>query len=255
MKLIRKISLLYSAILSLYIVIVVVIMNPFVVLESDYTSLDLILLFVLTFTLSYALFYLAKGTKNVKRRAAMFCLSFSLPLILSGIIIWYLEATEINNFFLFISTFFVASIFPTLIVLIFLFFKKIKESPQSGISFNQVNPEISYFELINAKGKTTFKVDSKDIIYFESNDNYVVTYYLDKERSLKKSMDRLSLKSVETMLESNAIQFSRVHKSFLINPTLVKGVSGRSQAYKIEMLHTDIEIPVSRKFDVSLFDN
>jgi DNA-binding LytR/AlgR family response regulator len=68
-------------------------------------------------------------------------------------------------------------------------------------------------------------------------------------------MDRLSLKSVESMLESNAIQFSRVHKSFLINPTYVKEVSGRSQSYKIEMLHTNAEIPVSRKFDVSLFDN
>lgn len=255
MKLIRKISLLYSLILSIYIVLVAIIMNPFVVIETKYTFIDLLLLFTLTFTLSFVFFYLAKGTENVKKRSAMFCLSFSLPIIISGAIVWYLSSPELNNFLLFISTFFVASILPTLIVLIFLFFKKIKQSPQSGITFSQSDREVSYFELTNAKGKTIFKVDSTNIVYFESNDNYVLTYYLDEEKTLKKSMDRLSLKSVETMLESNAIQFSRVHKSFLINPTFVKEVSGRSQAYKIVMLHSDSEIPVSRKFDVSIFDN
>jgi len=255
MKLIRKISLLYSLMLSLYIVLVTVIINPFIVIESEYTFIDLFILFALTFSLSFVFFYVAKGTENIKQRAAMFCLSFSLPIIISGAFVWYLNAIEFNNFVLFISSFFVASILPTLIVLIFLFFKKIKHFPQSGISLNQSNPEISYFELTNAKGKTIFKEDSKDILYFESNDNYVVTYYLDEKETLKKSMDRLSLKSVESMLESNEIEFSRVHKSFLINPTYVKEVTGRSQSYKIKMLHTDTEIPVSRKFDISIFEN
>ena len=255
MKVVSKVSLLYSLILSLYIVLVVVIMNPFVVLSSDYTSFDILILFLLTFVLSNAFFFIAKRTKNIKYRSAMFCFSFSFPIIISGAVVWYLNTIELNNFILFISTFFVASILPTLIVLILLFFKSLKQSPKSGISFKQSDSEASYFELTNAKGKTIFKVDSKDIIYFESNDNYVLTFYLDEEKTLKKSMDRLSLKSVETMLESNAIQFNRVHKSFLINPARVKEVSGRSQAYKIKMQHTDTEIPVSRKFDVSVFDN
>lgn len=255
MKLIRKISLLYSFLIGLYIVLVAIIINPFVVIETKYTIIDLLLLFSITFILSFVFFYLAKKMENTKNSSVMFCLSFSFPIIISGAIVWCFNAIELNNFILFISTFFVASILPTLIVLIFLFFKKIKQSSQSVISFNQSNPEISYFELTNAKGKTIFKVDSKDILYFESNDNYVVTYYIDEKETLKKSMDRLSLKSVESMLESNAIQFSRVHKSFLINPTYVKEVSGRSQSYKIEMLHTKAEIPVSRKFDISLFDS
>ena len=68
-------------------------------------------------------------------------------------------------------------------------------------------------------------------------------------------MDRLSLKSVEAMLAKDTIRFSRVHKSFLINPSYVKGISGRSQAYKVEMQHTQTEIPVSRKFDVSVLES
>ncbi len=255
MKFISKISFLYSSLLGFYSVLVTVGMNPFVVLEKSYSIFDLFALFTLTFLFSYLLFFLSKRITNAQRATIMFCLSFSLPLIISGGIVWLLNSPNKSNFLLFVSTYFVASILPTLTVLITIFFRRIGSLKESSISFIQPDEETTYFELTNAKGKSTFKVETKKILYFESNDNYVLTFYLDHEENVKKSMDRLSLKSVEAMLAKDTIRFSRVHKSFLINPSYVKGISGRSQAYKIEMQHTQTEIPVSRKFDVSVLES
>lgn len=255
MMLKNNISFFYSFILGLYAVLITMIMNPLVVVNLDYSMFDLLILFVSTTVSCFILFSLTKKFVRAQLRSVFFCLSFVLPLILSGAIIWFINTDDSNHFILFISTYFVASILPTLIVLLFILFIRLKHSPNPHVTFDTPNKKITYFELVNSKRKTTLKIDSNNILYFESNDNYVVSYYLDEDKKLNKSMDRLSLKSVEAMLQDNSIQFKRVHKSYLINPIHIKKVSGRSQAYKIEMLHTDTEIPVSRTFDVSSIES
>lgn len=108
------------------------------------------------------------------------------------------------------------------------------------------------FTLKNTNGKSLFKAQIEDIVCFEANDNYVIIYYLKNGRPAK-SMERLTLRKVEQQLETIQKSFSRVHKSFLVNPSYVREVHGKSQAYRLRIEHLEEEVPVSRQFDISVF--
>jgi DNA-binding LytR/AlgR family response regulator len=107
------------------------------------------------------------------------------------------------------------------------------------------------FDLINETGKLIISLPENKIICFESNDNYVITYYLDNNYNLKKSMDRASLKQIETVIIQSGFTFLRVHKSHLINPLFVERILGRTQAHKLKLHFIDEPVSVSRNFDVS----
>jgi DNA-binding LytR/AlgR family response regulator len=107
------------------------------------------------------------------------------------------------------------------------------------------------FHLENENGKLLLEVPIKSIICYEANDNYVITYYLNEEGQLKKSMERISLKKIEEILHSEGVEFARVHKSYLINVDYLSDIKGRSQAYRIQLRFFEELIPVSRAFDIS----
>lgn len=108
------------------------------------------------------------------------------------------------------------------------------------------------FELANESGKLVLSLPGNKIICFEANDNYVITYFLDHDNELKKSMDRTSLKHIENLVQKSNLSFLRVHKSFLINPIYVEGVLGKSQAYKLKLHFIQEPVSVSRSFDISI---
>lgn len=108
------------------------------------------------------------------------------------------------------------------------------------------------FTLNNSKGKSLFEIEASKILCFEANDNYVIIHFLDGE-SHAKHMERIALRKIEDLLEAIGVTFSRVHKSFLVNPEYVHEVNGKSQAYRLKIEHLEFEIPVSRKFDISVF--
>ena len=240
---------LLALICGIYAILITIIINPFIIIQSSYSALDLFILFGASSLSTYVLFTFSKQDNRIGNIA--FLSSFGLSLILAGVVIWFKVGTAESNFLLFISSYFIAAIPLTIIALLFFLFNKFKNVNQTGNSISPDNSEVNYFQLKNTKGKVTFKINSEDIIYFEANDNYVVTFYKNEEGDVKKSMDRISLKKVEDILTDKGVKFERVHKSYLLNPKRVKQVSGRSQAYKIIMTDTDFEIPVSRKFDVS----
>ena len=108
----------------------------------------------------------------------------------------------------------------------------------------------SDFILKNDAGKILLYLNVNRIIAFEANDNYVITYYLSDDNVLQKSMDRVSLKKVEELINQHD-HFFRVHKSHIINKKFVHSIGGKSQAYKIKMSFVNSEVPVSRSFDIS----
>ena len=144
-----------------------------------------------------------------------------------------------------------------MITLFFFLFKEAEEKISSlskvSVKTDNVSSEIEdkIFHLENDNGKLLIEVKIKNIICFEANDNYVITYFLDKNEQLKKSMERISLKKIEDILIKEEVFFKRVHKSFLINHAYISEVKGKAQAYKIEMLHYENLVPVSRSYDVN----
>lgn len=248
----KQIILLLTLGFGLYSMLAVMLMNPFIVVDSNYTILDLVIIFSCSSIIIYILFLLFR--KDGIINTTIFLSSAAISSIFTGTLIWFKMNSSEPNFLLFISSFIIAAIPPTIIALLYMLLNKLKNPYQIDEQELPKELDINYYELKNTKGKTTFKVNSSDILYFESNDNYVLTFYKNNEGDIKKSMDRISLKKVEDLLGIKNIKFERVHKSFLINPKYVKEIAGRSQAYKIIMNDTDFEIPVSRKFDVSIFD-
>ncbi len=109
--------------------------------------------------------------------------------------------------------------------------------------------EYSAKKLINfydESNKRRFSVNSADVLYLESTDNYVTIFYEDQER-IKKFMLRNTMKRLEKELEKTQIR--RCHRSFMVNFENVKMVrlTGTSLYIYIETFE-ELKIPVSRTF-------
>jgi DNA-binding LytR/AlgR family response regulator len=109
--------------------------------------------------------------------------------------------------------------------------------------------EYSTKKLINfydESNKRRFSVNSADVLYLESTDNYVTIFYEDKDK-IRKFMLRNTMKKLEKELEKTQIR--RCHRSFMVNFENVKMVrlSGTSLYIYLETFE-DLKIPVSRTF-------
>lgn len=102
---------------------------------------------------------------------------------------------------------------------------------------------INFYDETN---KRRFSVNSADVLYLESTDNYVTIFYEDQDR-VKKFMLRNTMKRLEKELEKTQIR--RCHRSFMVNFENVKMVrlTGTSLYIFIETFE-ELKIPVSRTF-------
>jgi hypothetical protein len=201
--------------------------------------------------------WVRRRISNNKSNRTLFVLSFHLAGIVSSFIIWVLFHSAQSSLFLFMTTFLVGALLPTMIVILYFIFNvaksKIGHSPDSVENKNETIKE-EMFCLENEAGKLLLKIPVNQLICFEANDNYVIIYYLDKNNSLKKLMERFSLKKMEEILFLENLKFERVHKSFLINPNFLIAISGKAQAYKLELQGLENLIPVSRSYSINLLE-
>ncbi len=195
---------------------------------------------------------------SVKRIARVIGYFISVSLFAFIVLPFYIqqEDTMIIGFALFIS-----SLLPSMIILWDLYVEYL--SSQLNITIegtisdsidendNESEKEVEFFTLRNKSGKEIFSKPLNSILFFEANDNYTNIYFKDDD-SLKKHMERLSLKKIEELIDTYSKSFFRVHKSFIINPSYLKEIIGRSQAYKLKIKSSDKLIPVSRNFEIDL---
>jgi hypothetical protein len=94
--------------------------------------------------------------------------------------------------------------------------------------------------------KLRFSVQSRDILYVESTDNYV-TVHTNEKGKIKKIMHRNTMKRLEKELEGTLIQ--RCHRSYMVNFQNIKLVKLISTNLYIYLDFTEeIRIPVSRTY-------
>ncbi len=109
--------------------------------------------------------------------------------------------------------------------------------------------EYSSKKLINFYDETNkmrFSVNSADVLYIESTDNYVTIFFEYQDR-IKKYMLRNTMKRLEKELEKTLIR--RCHRSYMVNFENVKMVrlTGTSLFIYIDTFE-ELKIPVSRTY-------
>ncbi len=242
---------LLSIAVGIYALLVVVFFNPAFFFESRINVLDYILVFGVA---SVSFLVINKTAARVfKERVRQLCFAFSfiLSLFLASLILWMTNIKSDASFFLFTSSFLISGMLPAIGVSVWFIFESVKGKLTVGEGGQSSSGQDPIFSLKNKKGRAIFEVEYKRIICFEASDNYVITHYLTEDNKQKKSMDRLSLKQIEKMLDAENVIFFRVHKSFIVNASYIKGIGGKSQAYKLKLNRFESEVPVSRSFDIN----
>lgn len=108
-------------------------------------------------------------------------------------------------------------------------------------------PSELFIPLKDEKGQLRLTIKLVDLLYFESNDNYVNVHYMDGEKK-KVYMVRSSLKRFEEEFENYPIY--RNHRKYAVNIKNVKSMKRAKSGY-ILLLNTNDEdsIPVSRSYE------
>nr|HPM32267.1 LytTR family DNA-binding domain-containing protein [Chryseolinea sp.] len=94
--------------------------------------------------------------------------------------------------------------------------------------------------------KVVVSMPIRNMIYFKSEDNYVLLYYkVDDE--VRKELIRTNLKKLEQDLDLP--NFVRIHRSYMINSRNVATVLRTSQGYRVKMdFGSDQILSVSTKY-------
>ncbi|HKJ16856.1 MAG TPA: LytTR family DNA-binding domain-containing protein [Xanthomonadales bacterium] len=118
----------------------------------------------------------------------------------------------------------------------------------------QSNPPESSNEMVtftSENGKDPLLVSFRDLLYLESEDNYVNISYLEN-RQPKSHLIRSSLKRLEGMIDDPNL--ARCHRSFIVNLSRVRSCRGNRHGLHLKLQGMDGIVPVSRKYTDRILD-
>ncbi|HEY5750600.1 MAG TPA: LytTR family DNA-binding domain-containing protein [Chryseolinea sp.] len=96
---------------------------------------------------------------------------------------------------------------------------------------------------LHSETSETLSFHLPDLLFIEADDNYSTVVWKDS-KGMHKKLLRANLKSMEGQINNDfAI---RCHRSYLVNVNAIANISGNANGYKLQILDTDISIPVSR---------
>lgn len=110
-----------------------------------------------------------------------------------------------------------------------------------------VHPDALKEETITIRSqlkKETLKFHPDQLIYAESEGNYVV-FYLEDNKQILKKMIRNSMNNIEQDLEQTP-HIIRIHRAFMVNLKKVRIKRGNTLGYRLKLSGIETEIPVSR---------
>ncbi|RNC85083.1 MAG: hypothetical protein ED556_10985 [Winogradskyella sp.] len=97
--------------------------------------------------------------------------------------------------------------------------------------------------------KETLRININALLFVKAEDNYARLYLFQNFR-VEERLVRATLKTVAAQLPEH---FSRVHRTYMINMNQPFSVYGNAKTRYITQKQHDMEIPVSRSFDISTF--
>ena len=260
----QRIYLIRSLLYALYFVVAIIVFDSYTIFDVE---INIYSYYFLVFALAFLCQFLSIRffVKRLKHGEEVAFFVTSLVLLISTLFV----GKSIQGLFLVAFAMFFA---PPILPALFLILQKVFYAHQTNNEIKNENAQIlpnetqnavdiqeevndleKRFVLENENGKVLIDLDITRIICFEASDNYAVTYYLNQNDDLKKSMERVSLKKIESILDDlNTSSFERIHKSYIINKIFVNELKGKAQAYKIKMEKLNILIPVSRSYDINI---
>jgi len=105
-------------------------------------------------------------------------------------------------------------------------------------------PSQDRLQFISENGKDIFTVAADDLLYLESQDNYLEIFYLSNGQR-RSQLIRSSLKRVEAMALPG---LARCHRSFIVNLQQVRACHGNQHGLKLSLPGLDQPLPVSRAY-------
>lgn len=101
------------------------------------------------------------------------------------------------------------------------------------------------FTLIAENEKDSITLNSDDLLFIESANNYSeVVYWQNGKR--EKVLLRSSLSRLEEQIQDSEVV--RCHRSYIVNLRQVASISGNAQGYKLELKEEPLVIPVARRY-------
>lgn len=114
------------------------------------------------------------------------------------------------------------------------------------------DPSEIFIPFKDEKGNLKITIKCTDVLFLESNDNYVNIHYLDNNKR-KIYMIRNSLKNFETELKEYPIH--RNHRRFAVNIKNVKMLKKERKGFELIInTPTEDKIPISRSYEKKIMD-
>ncbi len=121
--------------------------------------------------------------------------------------------------------------------------KKLENLTNESDELNIIPGNLSFKD---EKGILRLSLDSRELLFIESADNYAVINYSNKGK-VKRYLIRNTLRNIELSLENTMV--TRCHRSFLVNLQRAKVIRREKEGLFIELDYEGvIDIPVSKSF-------
>ena len=119
---------------------------------------------------------------------------------------------------------------------------------QRSVSATESIETTEIVSLLSFQGGTreSLELDSKDLLYIESDENYIRVNYQKGGRTMQ-CLLRMTMKQAEEVTGGSPL-VAKCHRAFLVNLRKVVKVSGNSQGYRLLLEGCPEEIPVSRAY-------
>ena len=117
------------------------------------------------------------------------------------------------------------------------------------VSDEPISPQMEQkITLFDNSGALKLSINSSNLYYIESDDNYIKVWYADAKGMLKQYMLRCRLKTVEeSFLDSDLV---RCHRKYIVNMLHVKVLTRQKEGYVVELdLEDSDPIPVTKTYE------
>ena len=122
---------------------------------------------------------------------------------------------------------------------------------------NMLPSKLEKITLFDNSGNLKLCVNSSNLYYLESDDNYIIVRYTDSKGDLKRYMIRCKMKTVEESFKGSDLV--RCHRKYIVNMDKVKVLRKEKDGYELDLDNDTIPpIPVSKTYEenvLAIFNN